>query len=53
MAGEMFEARSRAQAAFAGTVMAVLAVVGVIVGIFVVVVGLFLPLITVISRLSG
>jgi general secretion pathway protein F len=53
MAGEMFEARSRAQAAFAGTVMAVLAVVGVIMGIFVVVVGLFLPLVRVISRLSG
>jgi type II secretory pathway component PulF len=53
MAGEMFEARSRSQAAFAGTVMAVLAVVGVLFGLFVVVVGLFLPLITLISRLSG
>jgi type II secretory pathway component PulF len=53
MAGEMFEARSRAQAAFAGTVMGVLAVVGVIMGIFIVVVGLFLPLVTLVSRLSG
>jgi len=53
MAGEMFEARSRAQAAFAGTVMGVLAVVGVIVGIFIVVVGLFLPLVSLMARLSG
>jgi type II secretory pathway component PulF len=51
MAGEMFEARSRSQAAFAGTVMGVLAVLGVIMGVFTVVVGLFLPLITLLSRL--
>jgi type II secretory pathway component PulF len=53
MAGEMFEARSRMQAAFAGTVMGVLAVIGVILGIFVVVVGLMLPMIRLLSALSG
>jgi general secretion pathway protein F len=53
MSGEMFEARSRSQAAFAGTVMGVLAVFGVILGVFTVVVGLMLPLITLLSRLSG
>ncbi|MDR3622206.1 MAG: type II secretion system F family protein [Paludisphaera borealis] len=53
MAGEMFEARSRSQAAFAGTVMGVLAVIGVILGIFIVVVGLMLPMITLLSKLSG
>ena len=53
MAGEMFEARARGQATFAGTVMAVLAVILVLWGIFTVVVGLMLPMITLISRLSG
>lgn len=53
MAGEMFEARAKSQAAFAGTVMGVLAVVGVILGVFTVVVGLMLPMITLLSRLSG
>lgn len=53
MSGEMFEARSRSQAAFAGTVMGVLAVFGVILGVFTVVIGLMLPLITLLSRLSG
>lgn len=53
MSGEMFEARSKSQAAFAGTVMGVLAVFGVIMGVFTVVVGLMLPLITLLSRLSG
>lgn len=53
MTGEMFEVRARSQAAFSGTVMAVLAVLFVLWGMFVVVVGLMLPLITLISRLSG
>jgi type II secretory pathway component PulF len=53
MAGEMFEARSRSQAMFAGTVMAVLSVVIVLWGVFAVVGGLMLPLVTLISRLSG
>jgi general secretion pathway protein F len=53
MAGEMFEARARAQATFAGTVMAVLSVVLVLWGVFTVVAGLMLPLVTLISKLSG
>jgi type II secretory pathway component PulF len=53
VAGEMFEARARGQASFAGTVMAVLAVVLVLWGIFTVVGGLMLPMITLISKLSG
>ncbi len=53
MAGEMFEARAKGQAMFAGTVMAVLSVVIVLWGAFSVVVGLMLPLVTLISKLSG
>jgi type II secretory pathway component PulF len=53
MAGEMFGARARAQANFAGTVLGVLAVVSILAGITCAVVGLFLPLVTLISRLSG
>jgi type II secretory pathway component PulF len=53
MAGEMFEARARGQATFAGTVMAVLSVIVVLWGIFTVIGGLMLPMITLISRLSG
>jgi general secretion pathway protein F len=53
MAGEMFEARARGQATFAGTVMAVLSAFVVLWGVFTVVFGLMLPIITLISRLSG
>ena len=53
MTGEMFEARARSQAAFAGTVLAVLSVMSVLGGISAVVVGLLLPMITLISRLAG
>ena len=53
MAGEMFEARARGQATFAGTVMAVLAAIVVLWGVFTVVFGLMLPMVTLISRLSG
>ncbi|QEH37028.1 Putative type II secretion system protein F [Aquisphaera giovannonii] len=52
-AGEMYEARARSQAAFAGTVMAVLSAVIVFVGVSIGVIGLFLPLITLITKLSG
>ncbi|WP_165227427.1 type II secretion system F family protein [Aquisphaera insulae] len=52
-AGEMYEARARTQASFAGTVMAVLAALFVFMGVAVGVVGLFLPLIMLITRLSG
>lgn len=53
MAGEMFEARAKGQAMFAGTVMAVLSVVIVLWGVFSVVGGLMLPMVTLISKLSG
>jgi len=53
MAGEMFQARSGSQATFAGTVLGVITVLGAMVGVGVVVVGLFLPLITLVSKLSG
>jgi len=53
MAGEMFEARARSQATFFGTVLSVMAVISVIVGVGWMVIALFLPLITLISRLSG
>jgi general secretion pathway protein F len=52
-AGEMFEARARGQATFAGTVVAVLSVIFVLWGVFTVIIGLMLPMITLISRLSG
>jgi general secretion pathway protein F len=53
MAGEMFEARAKGQAMFAGTVMAVLSVVNVLWGVSSVIIGLMLPMVTLISRLSG
>lgn len=53
MAAESFQARSRAEASFGGAVLAVLAMIGVLLGVFVVVVGLFLPLIRLVSMLSG
>jgi general secretion pathway protein F len=53
MTGEMFEARARSQATFAGTVMAVLAVILVLWGLITVAFGLMLPMITLISKLSG
>jgi type II secretory pathway component PulF len=53
MAGEMFEARASAHATFAGTVLAVLAVLMILWGLFTVVGGLMLPMITLISKLAG
>lgn len=53
MAGELFEARARAQASFAGTVLSVIALIAILLGAALVVMGLFLPLISLISRLSG
>ena len=52
MAGAMFEARGRAYATFAGTVLNVLCVLIVFQMVWFVP-ALFLPLITLISRLSG
>jgi type II secretory pathway component PulF len=53
LTGEIFEARAKGQAIFAGTVMAVLSVIVVLWGAFSVVGGLMLPLVTLISKLSG
>jgi type II secretory pathway component PulF len=53
MAGEMYAARARAQASFAGTVLSVLAVLAILGGLLAVVLGLFLPLYTLISKLAG
>ncbi|MFO0891443.1 MAG: type II secretion system F family protein [Isosphaeraceae bacterium] len=53
MTGEMFEARAKSQAIFAGTVMAVIAVVLVLWVVFGIIGGLMLPMVTLISRLSG
>jgi type II secretory pathway component PulF len=53
MAGELFEARAQAQASFAGTVLSVLALIAILLGAALVVMGLFLPLISLISRLAG
>jgi general secretion pathway protein F len=49
--GEMFEARARAQAAFAGIVLAILSVVFLIFTILAVLFGLLLPMYNLISRL--
>ena len=53
MAGETFQARARAESSFGGGVVALLALLGVVIGLFFVVIGLFLPLITLINKLSG
>jgi general secretion pathway protein F len=53
MAGEMFEARARAQAAFVGIFCLVVAVVSLILGVGFLVVALYLPLFQLISVLSG
>lgn len=52
MAGAMFEARARSHSTFSGTVVSVLCVL-LVLSIVMVIPALFLPLITLISRLSG
>jgi len=52
MAGSMFEARARSNSTFAGTVVSVLCVL-LVLGMVMIIPALFLPLITLISRLSG
>jgi general secretion pathway protein F len=52
MAGAMYESRARTQSIFVGTVLNVLCVL-LVLGMVMVVPALFLPLITLISRLSG
>jgi type II secretory pathway component PulF len=53
MLGEMFEARARSQATFASTVLTVLTVILIVLGIGLVVLGLLVPLYTLIEKLSG
>jgi type II secretory pathway component PulF len=53
MSAEMFEARARAHASFTGTFLGVAAFILIFFGIFSVIAGLMLPLVTLISRLSG
>ena len=52
MAGSMFEARARSYSSFVGSVLSVLCVVPVL-GVVLIVPALFIPLVTLISRLSG
>ncbi len=53
MAGELFESRARAQSAVVNTVSTVLTVLFILQAVGVVVVFLFVPMITLISKLSG
>jgi type II secretory pathway component PulF len=53
MLGEMYEARARAQASFAGTVCAVMVLLLVVFGSVATVLALMLPIIRLISRLTG
>lgn len=52
MVGELFEAQARARATFAGAVLGIAAVIIVTWGVMFLVIGLFLPLITLINALS-
>jgi general secretion pathway protein F len=52
MAGEMFEARASAHAAFAGSVLGVLSVLLILWGLFTIVGGLMLPLVHLIYKLT-
>jgi len=53
MVGEMFASAARSQAEFAGTFLSVLAVLSILFGAATFVVGLLLPMIILISKLSG
>lgn len=53
MAGEMFAARAAAQSNFAAAALGVLCFVVIIVGVNLMILGLMLPMITLISKLSG
>lgn len=53
MAGEMFAARATAHSSFAAAALSVACFIIVIVGVNLVILGLMLPMITLISRLSG
>lgn len=53
MAGEMYEAGARVQAGYAGTVVAVFVILAILAVVVALVLGLFLPIITLIARLAG
>ncbi len=53
MAGEMFEARAAAHATFAGTVLGVMSLLLILWGLFTIIGGLMLPLVSLISKLAG
>jgi type II secretory pathway component PulF len=53
MLGEMFEARARSQAIFASTVFSVLTVLVILAGGTAIVIGVLLPMIDLIQKLSG
>ncbi|WP_406701011.1 type II secretion system F family protein [Singulisphaera sp. Ch08] len=53
MAGEMFESQARSQASFVGTVCSILATWSIICSVVVVVAAIFIPMISLITRLSG
>jgi hypothetical protein len=53
MAGDMFAARASAHSSFAAAALSVACFVLVIIGVNLIVLGLMLPMITLISKLSG
>ena len=53
MAGEMFAARASAQSSFAAAALSVACFILVILGVSLIVLGLMLPMITLIHKLSG
>ena len=53
MVGEIYAARARSQARFAGTLLTVLAVTTILLGVVCVAVGFVLPMVTLISKFSG
>jgi len=53
VSGEIYEEKARNQATFTGVIMAVFAVIAILASAFFVVVGLLMPMITLLSRLAG
>jgi general secretion pathway protein F len=53
LAGDMYEARARSQAGFAALLFGALTLIFVVFGFGMTVISLFLPMFTLISRLSG
>ena len=53
MMGDMFEARAKSRLTFVGAIVGLFSIVFILWGVFVVVLGLFTPMVSLISRLSG